>query len=493
METLHPGLYLLEEPGENPIEGVSTSTTAFVGVTEKGPVGESVFVTSWKEYQEIFGGLMKDSYLPYAVKGFFENKGKRLFISRVVKYENMGGTFVKKSKSAKGAVNSTEEEGPKPLAQFVATSDGTWGNDVEVEVAASELAEEEARGKVTIVVYEDGVAKERFKDLDLAILDIELKDSKLVKCLDVAEDIEELPLGKIKLSGGEDGIGELSDADYLGDEALGNGLHAFDKDEIRLLAIPGATSKGVLKGIETYVDNRTDVFGIICNPLGITGLKAVDYIRKEANVSSKRLGYYVSWLEVTDPIGIGKNPTKMIPNVGHVAGLFARTDSERGVWKAPAGIEAKLRGVVGLEDNVNDATQDMMNPYGVNAIRAFDGEGIVVWGARTLSDQSEWRYIPVRRSADYVGNSILAGTRWAVFEPNDEPLWNKITMSAEAFLRGFHRAGGLRGKTPSEAFFVECNSNTTTKDDIDNGRLFANIGAAYQKPAEFVIFRLSII
>src|SRR5690606_21281612 len=129
----------------------------------------------------------------------------------------------------------------------------------------------------------------------------------------------------------------------------------------------------------------------------------------------------------------------------------------------------------------------------VNAIRSFEGEGIVVWGSRTCSSLSEWKYIPVRRSADYVGQSILAGTRWAVFEPNDQVLWGKVTSVSEAFLRSYWRAGGLRGDSESDAFFVECNSTTTTPDYIDAGKLFANVGISPQKPAEFVIFRLSLL
>ena len=490
METLHPGLYLQEVPGENPIEGVSTSTAAFVGVAERGPIGKSGFVTSWKDFQKQYGGYLVNSYLAYAVRGFFENGGTRAFISRAVRFENQNGTFIKTSAPAKYEVKVTNAETgtEEVLGIFEAYTDGTWGNDVEVEIVGGK-----AEGTYGVAVYEDSQFIEKYEDVPLADLDDTINaKSTLIKYLAIDEEVE-LPLGRFKLSGGNDGIVGMTPTDYLGDEALGNGLHAFNNDAINIVAIPGIADITTHNGIMTYVEKRGDCTAIIENPYGMKPMEAVKYIMSEANIASKRVAYFYSWLQVADPIGVGANPTKFVPNSGHVAGIYARTDNTRGVWKAPAGLEAVVRGAIGLEYNVNDAEQDMMNPDGINAIRAFDGEGIVVWGARTRSSLAEWKYIPVRRSADYVGQSILAGTRWAVFEPNDQVLWGKITATASAFLRGYWRAGGLRGTSEKEAFFVECNSTTTTPDDIDVGKLFCNIGICPQKPAEFIIFRLSLL
>lgn len=485
METLHPGLYLQEIPGENPIEGVSTSTGAFVGVTEKGPIAKSGFVTSWKNFQEIYGGYLENSYLPYAVRGFFENGGTRAFISRVVHYENKGGTFVKTS--AQASYEVTDEEGVV-IGVFDASSDGTHGNDIEIEILAGKEA-----GQYTVVVYEDGQFKETFENITHVDLDDTINNGSKTVIYTPYDEEAELPLGKFKLEGGADGLEGLTSNDYVGDEALHNGLYAFDNDPINILAVPGITDVSTIQGIVTYVEKRKDCTAIIEAPFGSTPLGAVEFKNKTANISSARVAIFYSWIKVSDPIGIGKNPTKFIPPSGHVMGIYARTDNTRGVWKAPAGLEAVVRGAIGLEYNVNDAEQDMMNPEGVNAIRAFDGEGIIIWGSRTCSALSEWKYIAVRRSADYVGQSILAGTRWAVFEPNDPVLWRKVTAVCEAFLRGYWRAGGLRGETEKDAFFVECNSTTTTPDDIDLGKMFANIGICPQKPAEFVIFRLSLL
>ena len=484
METLHPGIYLQEVPGENPIEGVSTSTGAFVGVTERGEVGKSGFVTSWKDFQAQYGGYLENSYLPYSVRGFFENGGTRAFISRVVHYTNNSGTFVKSSVKASKEFTQADNV----IGILDALTDGTWGNDLEIDILTGEA--ENAR---TIVVYEDGQFKEQFENLIPSVVEDTINStSKLVRYTSLDDD-SPLPVGKVKLAGGNDGLTGLVPSDYIGDEALQNGLFAFDNNPINIVAIPGITDVATLAGITSYVEKRKDCTAIVEAPLGMKPLQSVEFFEKTANIASARVHAYYPWIDLSDPIGVGNNPTKLVPPSGHLMGIFARIDNTRGVWKAPAGLEAVVRGAIGLEYEVNDSEQDMMNPKSVNAIRKFDGEGIIVWGARTRSSQSEWKFINVRRSADYVGQSILAGTRWAVFENNDSVLWGKIESVSSAFLRSYWRAGALRGETESQAFFVECNASTTTPDDIDAGRLYANVGICPQKPAEFVIFRLSLM
>lgn len=487
METLHPGLYMQEVPGENPIEGVSTSTGAFVGVTERGPIGKSGFVTSWTDFQKQYGGYLENSYLPYAVRGFFENGGKRAFISRVVHFANNSGTFVKTSAAATFEIKNTEVT-PKVIAILDAYTDGTHGNDVEVEIIDGKDAD-----TYTVTAYEDGQFVEKFENVPKDILEDTILSASTTFKITIVEDEEPIPVGKYKLAGGADGLTDLATADYVGDEALKTGLYAFDNDSINLVAIPGITDVGVIAGVVTYVEKRRDCSAVFEVPYGMKPLDTIKFANVDANIASARAFLYNTWLKISDPIGVGKNPTKFIPPSGHIMGVMARTDKDRGVWKAPAGLEAVIRGIIGIEYNVNDEEQDLLNPIGINAIRAFEGEGIVVWGARTRSSQSQWKYISTRRSVDFVAQSILNGTRWAVFEPNDPVLWGKITSVCEAFLRSYWRSGGLRGATEAEAFFAECNSNTTTNDDIDNGRLFANIGMADQKPAEFIIFRLSLL
>jgi hypothetical protein len=182
---------------------------------------------------------------------------------------------------------------------------------------------------------------------------------------------------------------------------------------------------------------------------------------------------------------------------GAVAGIFARTDGARGVWKAPAGIEATLMGVRELSYKMTDGENGQLNPLGINCLRSFPVFGNVLWGSRTLrgADQfaSEWKYIPVRRVALYIEESLYRGTQWVVFEPNDEPLWSQIRLNVGSFMQGLFRQGAFQGKTPREAYFVKCDRETTTQDDVNRGIVNILVGFAPLKPAEFVIIKISQI
>jgi hypothetical protein len=196
--------------------------------------------------------------------------------------------------------------------------------------------------------------------------------------------------------------------------------------------------------------------------------------------------FYYPWIKVYDSI---TKLYKPIPPGGHVAGIYARSDIERGVHKAPA--NEKVRGVKELEFQITKGEQDILNPRGVNCIRFFPGRGIRVWGARTLSSNTLWKYINVRRLFIFIEESIEEGTQWVVFEPNDQKLWARVKQTITQFLTRVWRDGALMGSTPEEAFFVKCDRTTMTQDDIDNGRLICIIGIAPVKPAEFVIFRIA--
>jgi phage tail sheath protein FI len=182
---------------------------------------------------------------------------------------------------------------------------------------------------------------------------------------------------------------------------------------------------------------------------------------------------------------------------GAVAGIFARTDTQRGVWKAPAGLEASLVGVPQLEVNLTDAENGELNPLGINCLRAFPVSGRVVWGSRTLrgADQlaDEWKYVPVRRTALFIEESLYRGTQWVVFEPNDEPLWSQIRLNVGAFMHGLFRQGAFQGQTPRDAYFVKCDKETTTQNDINLGIVNIVVGFAPLKPAEFVVIKLQQI
>ncbi len=286
-----------------------------------------------------------------------------------------------------------------------------------------------------------------------------------------------------------------------------SGLSLLDKlTDISILVIPGWENMDETI-VRRFVNDGTaycdklrpvqarplrDLFFVTYTPRERTDPSAAkDFVQLE--VSKSAGGYsaiYYPWIEVNDPIGTS-SPTILIPPAGSIAGLYASIDGRRGVWKAPAGTEAGVAGVVKLADQVSDIKQDLLNPFGVNVIRRMPGAGIVSWGARTLYTNPEWKYIPVRRTAIMLEVSIYEGIQWAVFEPNDEPLWSLLRLNINAFMMNLFRSGAFQGSTPDEAFFVKCDKETTTQTEIDLGKVIILVGFAPLKPAEFVIVRIS--
>jgi phage tail sheath protein FI len=212
---------------------------------------------------------------------------------------------------------------------------------------------------------------------------------------------------------------------------------------------------------------------------------------KDLSTPSDYGAVYYPWIKASDPIGKGRNPTITLPPSGFLVGLYARIDNSRGVYKAPAGTETGLAGAIGLADDIQDADQDALNPIGLNCIRRFPGYGIVSWGTRTKANDRAWIYVPVRRTAIFLRTSIYRGIQWAVFEPNDEPLWSGLRLNIRSFMLTQFRAGAFQGAAPADAFFVKCDASTTTQQDIDAGVVNILVGFAPLKPAEFVVLKLS--
>ena len=263
------------------------------------------------------------------------------------------------------------------------------------------------------------------------------------------------------------------------------GLQAFlENSNVSIMAIPGITAPEVQAALIGFCESKKSCFAILDVPMELK--KTNDVANFRDMYDSTYAAMYHPWLEMYDA---GAKRSAYFPPSGAMAGIYARTDTERGVHKAPA--NEVVRGCTGLSCAYNEGEQDILNPIGVNLIRAFTGRGIRVWGARTISSNGLWKYLNVRRLFIYVEESIKANTNWVVFEPNSTALWSRVTRTIEAFLATCWRDGALAGSTPSEAFFVECGPTTMTQDDIDNGRLICQIGIAPVKPAEFVIFRIT--
>jgi phage tail sheath protein FI len=264
--------------------------------------------------------------------------------------------------------------------------------------------------------------------------------------------------------------------------------------DVNIVAVPGNGDADVVAFGANYCAVRGDCFFIGDAKRDDDTLEEAQTFITSLTVKSSYSAVYFPWLKMADPTGQSAEPIPVPPS-GFVAGMFARIDARRGVWKAPAGTEANIGGAVGLLADVTDAQQDFLNPIGMNVLRQFPAYGLVIWGSRTLATKSdpEYRYVPVRRTAIYLEQSIYNGIQWAVFEPNDEELWSSLRLNIGAFLMLQFRAGAFQGKTAKDAFFVKCDNETTTQADIDAGIVNILVGFAPLKPAEFVILKLTQI
>jgi phage tail sheath protein FI len=496
-EYLSPGVYIEEfEIGAKPIEGVSTSTAGFLGEAERGPT-TPYLVTSWPDYQRKFGSFFgADKYLPYAVQGFFANGGQRCFIARIV--------------DVAGATIAAVDIGGNITAQAV--GEGQWGNRLHIVVAAGSTS-----GFKLKVFYwstlpagglfdpDDPANKDRepkpthredYDDLEVNEASPNYFDkrvnnglSALIK-LEAADGATIPPPGAFTLDGGEDGD-PVDTNDFQGEGATNagerKGLNALDQsdyEDISIIYAPNVSAfDGLLGNIITHCENNQYRFAIIDSPPGQGNINA---LAPRNDRDTKYASFYYPWIKVIDAV---TGARKLVPPGGHVAGIYARSDIERGVFKAPA--NEIIRGAVELEFQITKAEQDILNPKGVNALRTFPGRGRRVWGARTMSSDPLWKYNNVRRLFIYLEASIFRGTQWVVFEPNDERLWARVRQTITQFLRTEWRAGALMGLKEEEAFFVKADRTTMTQNDIDNGRLIVVIGVAPVKPAEFVIFRIA--
>lgn len=366
---MYPGDYIEEIPSDRTITGVSTSVTAFIGVTERGPTNEGVQVCNFGDFERDFGGLVPGSDVSYAVQQFFTNGGTEAWVVRV------------------------------------------------------------APGR----------------------------------------------------------------GDFIGDRATGTGIYALqDVDIFNIMCLPNVSDNAVLEAALAYCDERR-AFLLIDVPESIDTVdKAKQWLTASADLRGSNSAAYFPRIVAADPLQHLR--LRPFPPSGAVAGVFARTDSAQGVWKAPAGTDAALRGVEGLTYKLSDLENGALNALGLNALRTFTGFGNVVWGARTLDGSdaraSEWKYIPVRRLALLLEESVSRGTEWAVFEPNDEPLWAQIRRSVGAFMHHLFRGGAFQGQTPRAAYFVKCDQETTTQNDIDLGIVNIVVGFAPLLPAEFVIIKI---
>ena len=497
-EYLTPGVYIEEiEVGAKPIEGVSTSTAGFLGQTERGPVDPRL-VTSFEQYLRLYGGYINESYLAYAVEGFFRNGGTRCFIGRIAAGDAKTATLTLSSKKS-----ISDENTDGKVIKVSALGPGDWGNRIKISVKDGSLTSDKRPLFKLVVDYFKTDADVKSKSepyiselYDNLSADPNASDYYLKKINDISSLItleritEGMPdtMDSTQMAAESNAIAsKVSVADYEGKSTspeMRRGLSAFEGiDEISIVCAPDEVKddlKNLGDSLKTHCETLKDRFAILQSKQSSVpnaSLRPSD---------SKYAAFYYPWIYVLDP---ATNLPKLVPPGGHIAGIYARVDQERGVHKAPA--NEIVRGAIELEFNITKDEQALLNPRGVNCIRAFTGRGIRVWGARTASSDPSWKYVNVRRLFIFLEKSIEAATQWAVFEPNDEKLWARMRQTINQFLTTVWRNGALMGSTQDEAFFVKCDRTTMTQDDIDNGRLIMLIGVAPVKPAEFVIFRIA--
>jgi phage tail sheath protein FI len=498
---LSPGVYVEEaEAGARPIEGVGTAVAAFVGLASAGPFNQPTLVTNWSQFTGNFGEFVEGSYLHHAVYGYFQNGGGACYVVRI------GGNGAA-SPAAKAELTATTGGGASASVgalRVQALAEGTEGNDISVEVADT-TAEGATEDSFKLIVKKGNKVEETFDNVTTKkgrqnVATIVNAQSKLIRVEDLGVAVEKVSRGAVSLSGGGAPAPQhLAPDDYVGDPADRTGFGGLEAiDEVTMVSVPDLMSAYQnrmidLEGVQAvqlamiaHCELMGDRVAILDPPPGLNAQQIKEWRVDKVGYDSKYAALYWPWVKVFDPAS-GTNV--FVPPSGHMAGIWGRNDDTRGVHKAPA--NEVVRGAINLEVNITKNEHDLLNPVGINCIRAFPGRGIRVWGARTLSSDPAWRYLNVRRLFNYLEESILNGTDWVVFEPNDYALWAKIRRTIAGFLVNEWRKGALFGLTPAEAFFVKCDAENNPAEGIDAGQVLCEIGVAPVKPAEFVIFRLS--
>ncbi|SUS04679.1 Phage tail protein [uncultured Defluviicoccus sp.] len=508
-EYLAPGVYIEEiARGPQPIEGVATSTAALLGRTEHGDPNRPRLVTSYADYVRYFGETAPAGFMPVAVRGFFDNGGRRCYIARIVP-------------AASDPAPASAEVGGFTIQ---AIGPGVSGNRIWVRLGPASTrgfrlqvfyygANETVPGSIPTeptgtpprILDPDPMpdsTPEDFDDLDLDPLSPnyfgkrvnpypETGSSALVRITaapDVGTAVDTFQAAQLADGTGDEPTADPpTSADYVGFSVQVNqrtGLSALLLDPYRDVAIvyaPDADADTITEVITHCQLNRFR-FAVIDSPRGQANITDLD---PRTSNQTQYAAFYYPWIWVSHP---RTGARTLVPPGGYVCGIYARSDNTRGVWKAPA--NEPIADALDLEFDIDQGQQEVLNPRGVNAIRRFPGRGIRVWGARTLSSDPLWKYVSVRRLFIFLEASIYFSTQWVVFEPNDDRLWARVRQTVTLFLRTQWREGALFGAREEEAFSVLVGRETMTEDDILNGRLIIEVGIAPVRPAEFVIFRV---
>jgi len=510
---LTPGVYIEEVPsGSASLSAGATAIAAFVGFTEKAPSDDPTdpeglkprLVTSWTQYEALYGGFVPGAMLPHSVYGWFLNGGAVCYIVRIPHNrpsQESGALALPAADRAVGQALEFASIGP---------ADG-----ISVAVEAAE-APEGSDPVFDLTVLKDNVIVETYAGLTMTPGDTNVETvvaaaSEYVTVTVKAELKDDMDLN---LAMPKSGLYALQPAPrepvevkapaFAGSETRRHGINGLViAEDVTMVLVPdlvtaatkedGSIDLGMWKSVQTALINHCEAqanrMAVLDAPPGMSVQQIKEWRTDVAMYDSQFAAFYYPWIKVMNPAPTNGDDEILIPPSGHMAGLWARVDETRGVWKAPA--NEVVRGALDVEMPITKAEQGLLNPIGINCIRPFGTRGIRVWGARTLSSDSDWRYINVRRLFNMVEQAIMDGTQWVVFEPNDQKLWEGVKRTVASFLRGLWRDGALFGSTPDQAFFVKCDAENNPPDSIDEGKLIVEVGIAPVKPAEFVIFRIS--
>jgi len=509
-----PGVYVEEVPSSQKVlTSAPTAVAAFVGFTQRAPQDDPNdpqglaprLVTSWAQFEALYGGFVEGAILPLSVYGYFLNGGQLAYIVRVPNVEPAG-------KPSRAALPAADRSLGTPLSIESIEPDA----ELTVLVEPADVADDvDGPAPFTLSVLSGGDVVESFEDLTLggpndaakAVNGVSTKikiEVKLDKDVDLSSQLELLKPGAYDLTLEAPTSVPVNGRKFAGSETARTGINGLAiADDVTIVTVPdlitaatkedGSIDLGLWKAVQTsliaHCELHSNRMALLDAPPGFSPQQIKEWRSDVAQYDSAFAALYYPWIKVENPTGTGADAEVLIPPSGHVAGVWARTDESRGVWKAPA--NDTIRGVLDVERNITQNEQSVLNPLGINAIRPFGTRGIRIWGARTLTSDTDWQYINVRRLFNMVEATILDGTQWAVFEPNDVTLWEGVTRTLSGYLHGLWQEGALFGASADQAYFVRCDATTNTPESIDQGKLIVEVGLAPVKPAEFVIFRIS--
>jgi hypothetical protein len=490
MAYLRPGVYVEETltPIPSVVGSDATSVAAFLGATDKGPTAATL-VTSWTQYTTLYGSWGTNNTLTTGVYLFFANGGGQCYIGRVT------------GSGAAAATRTINDRNASPASTLIvnAANAGVWGNSTYITITDSTVT-----GYFDLTVTYAGTASsnivERFTDLTMNPADARYAPSVINASSNYITVTDANPsntfntLDNPALTSNQ-ALASGSDGTAVTTAQIVAGTSKFDSiTNALVLNAPGVTGTTDVNALITYAENRGDVFVVIDG--SVSGGADVSVTTQMSNAlaytaSSLAAVYYPS-LTIPNPTSYVAGATSLVPAGAAVIGQYVSTDASRGVFKAPAGLTARLSGAVSVI-KISNADLDTMNSASkpVNAIRYIPGSGIVIMGARTLKAGYADRYVPVRRSLIYLKKALNDLTQFAIFEPNDERLWRELTATTTNFLTDFWQQGGLRGASPDAAFYVRCNADNNPSSSIANGEVHIEVGVALQRPAEFVVIRIS--